>query len=107
MRVRRAGDEDRDEAAAQRFGLNAELPSPFHGHEDHGKLRDLGDAQRACALLLQIVVTRNLRQQQNSNTLTRRCAITVWATSPARRQTSATIASAVAAPALKSEAAGM
>ena len=63
MRVWRAGDKDRDEAAAQRFGLNAELPSPFHGHEDHGVFRDLGDAQRACGLLLQIVVPRNLRQQ--------------------------------------------
>src|SRR3984885_9148719 len=43
MRVRRAGNEDRDEAVAQRFGLNAELPSPFHRHEHNGKLANLSD----------------------------------------------------------------
>src|SRR3984885_879060 len=64
MRVRRAGDEDRDEAVAQRFGLNAELPFPFHRHEHNGKLPNLGDAQGACALLFQIFVSRNLRQNR-------------------------------------------
>src|SRR5579871_2829728 len=56
MRIWRSWDEDRDEAGAERFGLNAELPSSFHVHENHGVFRDLGDAQCACALLLQIVV---------------------------------------------------
>jgi hypothetical protein len=45
----------------------------------------------------------------DSNALTKRCAIRVWATSPARRQTRAIIAieSAVATPTLKSEIPGM
>jgi hypothetical protein len=36
MWVRRAGDEDRDEAVAQRFGLNAKLPSPSMGTKTTG-----------------------------------------------------------------------
>ena len=52
MRVRRDGDGDRDEVAAKRLGSNAALVSPFHGNEHHGEFSDLGDAQRARALLL-------------------------------------------------------
>ena len=70
-------DEDRDEAVAQRFGLNTELPSPFHGHEHYGKLRDLGDAQGACALLLQIVVAGIFDSIEDSKASIRRCAVTV------------------------------
>ena len=64
MRVWGAGDKDRDEFVAQRFGLNTELPSPFRGHENHREFSDLGDAQRACALLLQVLIGRNLREHR-------------------------------------------
>ena len=62
--VGRPWHEDWDEAVSQRFGLKAELPSPFHRHEDHGKVSALGGPQRACTLLLQILLRGNLRKHR-------------------------------------------
>jgi hypothetical protein len=64
VRVRRADNEDRDEAGAQRFGLNADMRSLLYGHEHNGKLPNLGAAQGACALLFQIFLSRNLREHR-------------------------------------------
>ena len=61
MRVRRAREEDWDEAITQRFGLKAELPSPFQARRPRGG-PCFGRLQRACTVLFQILVGRNLRE---------------------------------------------